>query len=62
VVKRRTIEKGARLPYDDQRLIVKAIIIGQARPSSVGHKAYVGKSIIYHRQGGRGVHGQGGGD
>ncbi len=49
VVQRRTMAPGAKLPYDDQRLIVKAVILGTARPSSVGHTAYAGKSIIYHR-------------
>ena len=32
-----------------QRLIAKAVILGQAKPKAVGHTAYAGKSIIYHR-------------
>jgi pyruvate kinase len=49
VIKRRVIPTGAQLPYDDQRLIIKALVYGQARPNSVGHTAYLGRSIVYHR-------------
>ena len=49
VVKRRPIPSGVKLPHDDQRLIVKTLVYGQARPVSVGHSAYSGKRIIYHR-------------
>ena len=49
VIKRRVIPVGMKIPYDDQRLIVKAIVLGQGKPNSIGHTAYAGKSIIYHR-------------
>ena len=51
VIKRRVIPAGMKLPYDDQRLIVKAIVLGggPTRPPSAGYTAYSGKSIIYHR-------------
>ena len=50
VIKRRVIPMGTKLPYDDQRLIVKALVLGgQGGPPSIGHTAYAGKSIIYHR-------------
>ena len=50
VIKRRVIPMGTKLPYDDQRLIVKALVLGgQGGPPSSSHTAYAGKSIIYHR-------------
>ena len=40
-----------KLPYDDQRLIMKALVLGggTTRSASVGPTFYSGKSIIYHR-------------
>ncbi|KAL6747633.1 pyruvate kinase [Haematococcus lacustris] len=50
LLKRRKIEKGQKVPYDDQRLIMKAMVLGVGRPASgIVHTAYAGKRIIYHR-------------
>lgn len=50
LLKRRRTDKGQKLVYDDQRLIMKAMILGLPRPSSAPLvTGYKGKSIVYHR-------------
>jgi hypothetical protein len=52
MLKRRHVGKGGKLPYDDQRLIMKAMILGGAgaRPTTApSHTAYSGRDIVYHR-------------
>ena len=50
VLVRRRIPTGQRLPYDDQRLIMKAMVVGVKRPCTPEvPPGYLGKSIVYHR-------------
>eukprot|EP00798_Chlamydomonas_sp_ICE-L_P024510 gene24510-10112_t len=47
---RRQMPKGACTPFDDQRLVMKVVVLGVAQgKGSTGHTAYTGKSIIFHR-------------
>jgi hypothetical protein len=55
MLKRRHLELGENLPCDDQRLIMKSLVLGgsglqrQATVQPSALPAYRGASIVYHR-------------
>eukprot|EP00798_Chlamydomonas_sp_ICE-L_P026970 gene26970-34984_t len=47
---RRQMPRGSRIPFDDQRLTMKVVVLGEANAiSAAAHTAYTGKSIVFHR-------------